>query len=55
MGVIVRRPLCRGHIDEKHCSIFPADEGADAGIDDDMPLSRNQGGQGKQIYGAESR
>ena len=47
--------LRRGHIDEKQCSIFPADERADTGIDDGMPVSRNQGGQGEQIYGAEPR
>jgi hypothetical protein len=31
----------QGHLDEKQCCIFPANEGADAGIDDGMPVSEN--------------
>ena len=33
--------VVQGHIDEKQCCIFPADEGAYAGVDDGMPVSEN--------------
>ena len=33
--------MCRDISNEKQCCIFPVDEGADAGIDDGMPVSEN--------------